>query len=248
MEREVYKRMELLEGEHWWFVARRRILADQLAALGLPANARILEVGCGSGGNLEMLSRFGQVSAMELDEEAREIAACRSGIRVEGGALPGNLPFAPGTFDLIAALDVIEHVEDDAAAVESLARLLKPSGVLLVTVPAYPWLWSHHDASHHHKRRYVLNSVRALTEAAGLTVGKLCYFNTILFPLAVGGRLFKRLAGMSERPDDGMPGPLLNRLLAALFAVERHVLRRKNLPFGLSVLCIAGRGQQAELT
>lgn len=239
MERVVYERMEQLDGEHWWFVARRRILADQIAALGLPPDARILEAGCGPGGNLAMLAEFGEVTAIEPNETARRIAAERTGFAVQGGTLPDDGLFPPDSFDLIAAFDVIEHIDDDAGAVRSLAALLRPGAPFVMTVPAYGWLWSEHDERHHHKRRYTGAAARRLLEGAGLTVEKCSHYNTLLTPLVVLRRGLARLSGAVFKPDDAMPPPFLNRLLTAIFGFERHLLRLGSLPFGISILCIA---------
>src|SRR5689334_18024199 len=140
MDRGTYDRMRALQRDHWWFVGRRRIIEALLADLGLPADAKILEVGCGPGGNLSMLQRFGEVMGLEPDEPSRRYASEATGVAIEGGALPDALPFAPESFDLVCAFDVIEHVDADAAAVAALSRLLKPSGYLATTVPAHPWM------------------------------------------------------------------------------------------------------------
>ncbi len=239
MDKNVYLRMAAQDAEHWWFVARRRILQDQIAALRLPPGARILEAGCGPGGNLAMLSKFGQLDAFELDDDARQIASARSGIEVRPAKLPGDIGFEPGSFDLIAVLDVIEHIDDDLGSVQALAKLLRPGGRLIVSVPFYPWLWSIHDDRHHHKRRYTRPEVRELIGEAGLVIEKCSYFNTILFPLIVGIRFFKKLASITDKPDDDMPPPFLNAVLARIFGAERFALRHLSLPFGVSVLCIA---------
>ena len=173
MDKSVYLRMAEQDAEHWWFVARRRILQDQIASLQLPQGARILEAGCGPGGNLAMLSEFGKLDAFELDEDARQIASAKSGIEVRSGALPGDIGYQPGSFDLIAALDVIEHIEHieaDLESVQALAKLLRPGARLIITVPAYQWLWSEHDDRNHHKRRYTPPKVRKRTEGARLLV------------------------------------------------------------------------------
>lgn len=241
MDKSVYIRMSEQDAGHWWFVARRQILRDQIAALGLPARARILEAGCGPGGNLAMLAGFGNVEAFELDDEARRIAAARSGIDVRPGMLPDRIDEAPGAFDLIAAFDVIEHVDQDAASVQALARLLRPGGRLIVTVPAYRWLWSAHDERHHHKRRYTRSSVRSLAVGAGLEVEKCSHFNSFLLPVVACLRLVRKILSLRESPDDTMPRPVANRILTRIFGAERYLLRHVSFPAGVSILCVARR-------
>jgi SAM-dependent methyltransferase len=241
MDRQVYDRMRSLEDRHWWFSARRDILADQIGRLGLGADAQVLEVGCGTGGNLKMLSRFGAVTGLEPDDEARAFAAEKAGTAMASGVLPGGLPFENGRFDMVAALDVIEHVDEDAASVQAMSGLLKPGGFLVTTVPAYRWLWSAHDQLHHHKRRYGLGAYRRLFEDAGLTVRKASYFNTALFAPIAAVRLAKLLFGVKGGDEESMPGPRLNGLLRRLFGAERLWLRGAGFPFGVSILLIAQR-------
>ncbi len=239
MERAVYDRLRQVEQEHWWFAARREILAAQISGLGLPRDARILEVGCGAGGNLPMLARFGAVTGLEPDTESRAYAAERSGVPVIDGSLPHGLP-APG-YDLVAALDVIEHVDADAEAVAAIGGLLKPGGYLITTVPAHPWMWSAHDAAHHHKRRYRMSAYRSLFTAAGLEIRKASYFNSLLFPPIAVVRALKTVAGIHSGDDDAMPPEPLNGLLRHVFAAEAGLLRWTNLPIGVSILLIARR-------
>lgn len=241
MKPSVYEKMRQTDEVHWWFVARRKILRAALARLALPRDARVLEVGCGPGGNLEMLQAFGAVSAMEMDRSACQVASDRSGIEVVQGSLPDALPFEAQSFDLIAALDVIEHVEQDRESVAALARLLKPGGAMIVTVPAYAWLWSEHDEEHHHKRRYVRAEVAKLMRAAQLDVIKCGYFNTLLFPLVALIRTTKKLFGFPRGSDDDMPGALVNNVLQRIMASERALIRLFPLPFGSSILCIGRR-------
>jgi SAM-dependent methyltransferase len=241
MDRQVYEHLRRLEDRHWWFLARRSILADQISRLGLPRSARLLEVGCGAGGNLELLARFGEVTAVEPDEESRSFAAGKAHATVVDGGLPDGLPFPSERFDLVAALDVIEHIDDDGASVRALAGLLKPGGFLVATVPAYRWMWSAHDALHHHKRRYTLGRFRRLFETAGLKVRKASYFNTLLFPLIAAIRLVKAALGMKRGDEEAMPGASLNSILSALFGAERFWLRTAAFPFGVSILLIAER-------
>jgi SAM-dependent methyltransferase len=238
MERVIYDRIRALEAEHWWFVGRRKVLGRLIARLAPPPGARILEVGCGAGGNIPLLRAFGTVTALEPDDESRAYVAERLGMDVDTGRLPGGLPYDPASFDLICAFDVIEHVDDDQGSVAALAGLLTPGGALLTTVPAYQWMWSRHDALHHHKRRYALPRYRALFEAAGLTVETATYFNTLLFAPAAAQRLLKRWLGR-ETPDDAMPPAWLNRLLTSLFGLEAPLAAAGALPFGLSIAVIA---------
>ena len=239
MDSAVYQRMQELDRSHWWFVARRRILHDAIAMLGLPPGARILEAGCGAGGNLSMLGQFGTVSAMELDPDMRAVASDRSGITVEPGRLPDNIPFEPGSFDLVAALDVVEHVEEDGSAVVALGEMLRPGGTLIVTVPAYRWMWSEHDARHHHRRRYTRPEVRLLFDKAELQVTRVTHFNSLLLPLAIAARMAGKLTGRDGHADDDMPASPINAALRETFALERYLLRHTALPAGLSILGMA---------
>jgi SAM-dependent methyltransferase len=242
MERIVYQRMAAYEQDHWWFKARRRIIADFVARWARPpAMSRILEAGCGTGGNLAMLARFGPVSAFEPDDDARSWAAQRGDYDIRPGALPQPVPFPPASFDMVVLLDVLEHLDDDRACLATLAARLRPGGLALITVPAFGFLWSRHDESHHHKRRYRRVELTACLREAGLAPLRVTYFNTLLFPLISALRLAKTLANREGRADDELPGPWLNRLLYGLFASERLLLRGVRLPFGVSLLAIAER-------
>lgn len=238
MDRLIYDRIRELETDHWWFVGRRKILRRLLQRLAPPAGARILEVGCGAGGNVPLLREFGDVKALEPDDESRAYASDRLGLSIDTGLLPDGLPYQPETFDLVCAFDVVEHVDDDAGSVKALASLVKPGGAMLTTVPAYQWMWSHHDVLHHHKRRYLLPAYRKLFEDAGLKVETATYFNTLLFPLAAVQRTAKRLL-KDDSADDTMPPSWLNKALAGVFSMEAPLAVGGGLPFGLSIAVIA---------
>jgi SAM-dependent methyltransferase len=241
MDRSTYDRMRSLQDQHWWFRGRRDILSSLIGDLALPHPAEVLEAGCGPGGNLTMLRRFGRVTGLEPDEASRDYASQRMGVRVEGGLLPDGLPFEPESFDLVCAFDVIEHVDDDAGSVAALGKLLRVGGYLATTVPGQPWMWSQHDALHHHKRRYRLADYRRLFDAAGLTTLKASYFNTLLFPPIAAIRLAKLAARSKTADDDSLPPEPINNLLAGLFGAERHWLKHAPLPTGVSIVLIAQR-------
>ena len=246
MERRVYGRMAEIEDRHWWFLGRRRILRETLArCVSLPPEARLLEAGCGTGGNLAMLADFGRVSAFEPDAEARRHADAKGPFEVRDGRLPEEIPYPADGFDLVCAFDVLEHVDDDLGSLRAMARRLRPGGWLLLTVPAFPFLWSRHDETHHHKRRYVKRQLLERARKAGVTPVCVTYYNSLLFPLIAGVRLCKKLLGADDADGDGddeaMPPRPLNRLLATVFAWERHLIGRIPLPAGVSLLMLARR-------
>ncbi len=238
MERAVFDRMAEQDEVHWWYVARRRIL-DRLIEreVRLPEDARILEIGCGTGHNFEMLRRFGRLDAIEVDGEARELASRRLGHAVGSAPLPELNGVPDRTYHLIALLDVLEHVDADRAGLESIAAKLAPEGRILVTVPAYQWMWSAHDVAHHHKRRYSKRGLRQVVEAAGLRAERLGYFNSLLFPLAAAARIGGKMVGKTES-DDKMPPAPLNRLFGAIFGLERHLVGRVPFPAGVSLFAL----------
>jgi SAM-dependent methyltransferase len=238
MERVVYDRMAQYADRHWWYRARREVLADLIARrIRPPAGARILEIGCGTGPNLDMLGRFGTVDAVEIDPEARAIASRRLGRPVLDAPLPELTGIEAGGYDLVALLDVLEHVERDRDALAAIATKLKPGGRILIAVPAHPWMWSAHDLVNHHKRRYTRKSLRAVIAAAGLKLSWMGYFNSILFPLAAGARLAGRMLH-SDDSGDKLPAAPVNRLFETLFRLERYAIGRLPLPPGVSIAAI----------
>jgi len=239
VDRIVYDRMAEHDSRHWWYVARRDILADYVARYAdLPKGAKILEIGCGTGHNLPMLGQFGEVDAIEIDAAAREIATRRLGKPVGAAPLPELSGVERGSYDMIAVLDVVEHIEDDVGALRAMAACLKPGGKILVTVPAHQWMWSAHDVVNHHKRRYSKRTLTGALRAAGLHWRKLGYFNSLLFPVAVAARVAGKLSGKDDS-DDSPPAAPLNSVLGSIFRLERHLLGRMPLPPGLSLILIA---------
>lgn len=236
MDRIIFDRMAELDQTHWWYVARRRVLSDFVVrVIRPPKDARILEIGCGTGHNFGMLGAFGTVDGLEIDDAARAIASKRLGRPVGTAPLPGLDGVADASYDLIALLDVLEHVEADEAALASIRKKLKPGGRILVTVPANRWMWSAHDTVHHHFRRYNGGTLRGVISRAGLKVDTMTHFNSVLFPLAATFRLVGKLTGREEA-DDAQPAAPLNSLFTGLFGLERHLVGRVPMPFGVSLL------------
>jgi SAM-dependent methyltransferase len=243
MERKVYEQMAKLDSQHWWFTARRRILDGVIERIVRPpADARILELGAGTGHNLEMLSRFGRIEASELDPVARKLASERLGRPVVEAALPDLSMFPQGVYDLVALLDVLEHVPDDKNSLRAILNLLKPGGALLLTVPINPWMWSAHDVAHHHHRRYRTAEIRKLAVDAGYSIELLSPFNSLLFPPIAAVRLLGKLTGKDDS-DDAMPSPLVNKMLDGIFGMERSLIGRMPMPFGVSLVAVLRRSR-----
>jgi len=245
MDHEAYIEMAEAEEAHWWFQGRRKILAEVISRLHLPREARILELGSGTGGNLEMLSHFGQVTAVEANAMARAISVRKSWgtVKVLPGFLPDGLPDLEQKFDLVCLFDVLEHVEEDEKTLVVVRNLLGPSGIIVITVPAFAKLWGPHDEQLHHKRRYERAELQAKLIRAGFAISKLSYSNMFLFPAAVAARLGDRLWQVFVKTRKGsgtgmLPSPI-NRGFAAIFASERLLVGRMNLPIGLSLLVVA---------
>lgn len=221
---------------HWWFRGRLEVLLATLRRVLPRRPVRLLELGCGSGNVLVALTQFGEAIGMEADPTM--LAAARAaGLDVRAGRLPDDRVVEDGWADAVLLLDVLEHV-DDVAALGAARRALAPDGLLVVTVPAYQWLWSAHDAALGHRRRYTAGRLRRVVEGAGFVVERTSYFSTVLFPAVAIGRLWKRWRH-DPRHDLRRPRPALNRLLARVFALERHLVPHARLPFGTSVLLLA---------
>lgn len=224
---------------HWWFLGRRAVLRRVLRATFPPGGLRLVEIGCGGGTLLSTAAEFGEVVGVEASADFLE-AARRRGFTVLRGALPDELPLSAGAFDGALLFDVLEHIQDDRGALQAVARVLRPGGLLVCTVPAYPWLWSSHDEVLGHRRRYTAQSLRRVAQEAGFSPFRVSYFNTLLAPAVVAMRLLRRSRGVRGH-DLVRPSRPLNALLARVFSVEASLLRWTNLPFGVSVLMVARR-------
>jgi SAM-dependent methyltransferase len=240
MSPEAYLEMSETETEHWWFRGRRNVLRSVLQRLAMPQLARVLEVGSGTGGNLDMLAELGSVSGLEMDATALALSVKRTGGRFDlrAGRCPDDIPFDNRVFDLICFLDCLEHIPDDLGSLTRMRALLAPGGSVVVTVPAYQWLWSAHDEYLHHYRRYNRASLMECAKAAGYRVECITYFNTLLFPLAVAARMSDRLLRRNRSSGDAVPAKPLNAALYRVFTTESQWLAYGTLPFGMSLLAV----------
>lgn len=229
-----------LEDYHWWFKGRRRIICGELDRLALAHEPRILDAGCGSGGMLEQLSGYGNVSGIELDTELAEVARARERGEVRIGRIE-QLPWQSAHFDLITCLDVIEHTPDDQPSLRELWRVARPGGWLVLTVPAYPSLWSYHDELNHHYRRYTRGTLRSAAAASGWRLQRLTSFNTLLLAPAAAVRLVQRWWQPADKHSVGLERlpEWLNQALEWPLRLEARALARGfTLPMGLSLLAV----------
>ncbi len=245
MKEAFYEEYSEIDLSHWWFVGRSRIIQTVLDAELGPSNGqperRILDMGCGTGGMLEPLRRFGEVEGVDASESAVRLCHERGEMAVTH-LTSAELPFPDDSFDVLTALDVIEHISDDVAAVSEVRRVLRPGGIFLATVPAHPALWGAQDEISHHFRRYTARTLHRTLAGAGLRERRTTYFNSILFGPIAAIRLARRilpepkeLRSDFEMTDDGP----VNRALTKVFASEARWLARRDLPFGVSLLVVA---------
>jgi SAM-dependent methyltransferase len=240
MDRDYERQTHAVEDSHWWYRGRRTVLDGVIATLGLAPGARILDAGCGSGRNMVELARHGTVTGIELSQASVELARARGIGEVISGSIL-ELPFAPDSFELAVSLDVIEHLDDDLGALRELRRTVVPGGALLVTVPAYQWLWSGHDVVNHHHRRYTRQSLRAVAERAGWRQVRSTYFNFLLLPVAIALRALDKLNTKTTESslDLWVPPQPLNWLLERPLAAEAALIEHGGrIPAGLSLLAV----------
>ena len=241
MKDEIYEKMYRVEERHWWFCAKRTIITNLLRRY-LPCSPRqrplrLADLGCGCGGMLAELPPG--IEGEGLDSSRKAVSFCRArGVTARIGSFPSDIPFERESFDAVIMADVIEHIDDDVAAAAAAARLVRPGGVMIVTVPALPALWSSWDAIHGHKRRYTKGSLAAVLSTTGLTAELISYYNTLLFPFAAAARLLAKALGRKTAGELEVPPRPVNSALRLIFAGERHLLGRVPLPVGLSLVAI----------
>jgi SAM-dependent methyltransferase len=229
---------------HWWFEGRRIIVRSLLTSESLPSGARIYDVGCGTGQNLEMLAAFGEVTGVDRSAEVLGLAGAR-GFQVLQGDI-ASLPLASDSADVMVAMDVLEHLDDDGEAARELFRVLRPGGLVVITVPAFRWLWGSQDDVSHHRRRYTRAELEALLSGAGFVLHKVSFFNFFLFLPTWLGRRLVALLGATVLSENTLTPPWLDRPLGAIFASEAGVLRRLDFPVGVSLLALGRKPCQPE--
>lgn len=241
METSEYGEMYQLESFYWWFVARRRLLDSIVKELALDIeNPVVLDVGCGTGMNYQVLSPLGETFCIDVSESAI-LYSRRRGLTLLARSSVDRLAFVDASFDLVTALDVLEHIDEDVVALRELRRVMKRGGLLMITVPAYGFLWSEHDEALHHRRRYAAYELRNKLVRAGFEVERITFYITSLFFPILAMRILQNIFKRSVQPKTShiiLP-KWLNSFLIAILGLERRLLRLINLPFGVSIVCLA---------
>lgn len=228
-----------LESTHWWFSGRRRLLKFLLSYLSIQRDSPVIDVGCGVGSNLPLLKSMG-FKVIGIDSESYGLSFAKNlseVLLINGDVL--NLPVKSNSIELVIATDILEHLDDDSIGIKEIHRTLTREGKLILTVPAFDFLWGIQDVVGMHKRRYSKNEFLKKIEREGFTVLKSSYFNFFLFfPIFLGRRLI-RLFGLKIESENKINSPLINFFLRTLFGIEPYILKYFSFPFGVSIFCIA---------
>ena len=242
MEQHTYGIMNDVEDKHWWFVGRRAILESFLERITQSLRTtdsalKILDVGCGTGANLEMLKKYGESEGVDVSDDALEF--CKSkGLKVHKG-LAEELPFADETFDLVTALDVIEHLDDDIAGLKEMFRILKKGGKTLIFVPAFMWLWGVQDDISNHRIRYTKKQIVERLQKAGFTIERATYANWTFFTPILAGRTIMKITGIKPESENNVNVSALNGIFGKIFSSEKYWLKNFDFPFGVSIVISA---------
>lgn len=242
MQQHTYAIMDEVEGSHWWFVGRRAILESFLQKIvenlkPKTQNLRILDVGCGTGANIEMLSQYGEAEGVDVSDDALEFCR-RKGLKVQKG-LAETLPYADESFELTTALDVIEHLDNDVAGLKEMYRVTKRGGYSLIFVPAFMWLWGVQDDISNHRIRYTKSQIVDRIMRAGYEIERATYANFTFFAPILGGRTIMKLTGVKPASENNINVSALNGIFGKLFSAERFLLSKANFPFGVSIVVVA---------
>lgn len=243
MDTNLYDEYNAFENKHWWFQSRKKIFSSLIKNFfDKDGNATSLDIGCGTGSNMEFLSRYSRVFGVDMSTEA--IKYCSSKGYPLCQADLSILPFKTDRFDLVTILDVVEHFDDDYAALKEIERITKPGGLVVISVPAFQFLWGEHDELAHHKRRYNAGQLGKVVEKAGFEIEKMTYNNFFLFPAGVIYRYLKKIERLTnknkEKTSDfgNTAPPVINTLFKYIYSAEAVFLKYMRFPFGLSLVCV----------
>ncbi len=236
---EMYRLFFEVQKKHWWFVSRKEIVLSVIDRhMNKNAHARVLDIGCGSGVMLTALGELGEIYGMDMSDDAINFSKEIFSGKVEKGFLPDHVPYEKNFFDLITALDVIEHIDQDVESLKAIHSRLVSDGKAIITVPAYMLLWSKFDELNEHKRRYTLAELSKKLVQAGFTIEKITYYNTLLFPVIFMVRMLNNVFQRDGKSDIDLPNLKLNSILGKIFGAEKYLLKFFNMPFGLSILAV----------
>jgi len=236
---ELYRIFFQIQKRHWWFVTKRKIVLNIISRhFTSRPESKVLDIGCGSGLMLNTLQDVGQTYGMDMSDEAINFSKEIFTGEVKKGALPEQIPYEEAFFDLIIALDVIEHIDRDIDSLKAIRSCLATNGKAIFTVPAYMFLWSPFDDLNEHKRRYTLNELNAKLVQAGFTIEKISYYNTLLFPIVFAVRMFNSFFKRDGASEIEMPSRVINILLTRIFGLEKYLLNHINLPYGVSIIAV----------
>ena len=238
MNKRMYQIFNKVQENHWWFQARNNIVRKNLSDIYGLTKKRILDIGCGSGLMIETLHKTYDIYGLEKSRIAINLSKKINKSRIKQGYLPEKVPFKK-KFDAILMMDVLEHIEDDFTSLLVINKLLKRKGLLIITVPAFMFLWSKFDEENHHKRRYKINELRYLLKQSGFSLEKITYYNFFLSPIAFIERLLIKVFSLSATQSLKVPIKPLNNFFYFLFNAEYSFLKYLDFPFGLSIIAIA---------
>jgi SAM-dependent methyltransferase len=241
VDRSAYVQHYQLDQKHFWRISKRKLVLEWMDRYLPPARGcKVLDIGGACSLISQQLARFGEVTVVEPDRESVQLARSELGVNAIVGSLPHGVNL-PGPFDVITLLDVLEHVDEELESLRTIKRLLNEHGTLVLTVPAYQWLWSEHDSALHHRRRYSKARLRKSLDLSGFDVARISYYTSFLLPMVVLQRLGSRLRRSSAEPTYRVrvPNRMVNCALGAVMSLERWLLRHVNLPCGSSLIAIA---------
>ncbi len=240
MKKKFYEELYLLEEKHWWLVAKREISIKLLRSFSGKKRLKILDIGCGTGKNIESFSKLGKTWGIDISPQAINYCKKRGIKNIKLGNAE-KTGYRTESFDVVTLLDVLEHV-DDNKTLKEIYRILKPKGILIVSVPAYQSLWSRWDEALHHKRRYNKKSLQMLFKENHLKLKKISYMFSFLLPPVFILRKIKSFLYSNDYPSDfRLAPPLINLIMLNISRIEHKLVLKNSVPFGTSIICVLSK-------